>query len=778
MYKSTLNYARLREIISEANSATEEKKVILRDELQKLLAAKYEIAKDKGVLQYHFILSDNESFLRMHKPAKFGDDLTDVRADIKYTNATQKPVRVFARGKTAHGFRNTFPLFDKAGKHIGAMEISFSSDSFQAYMNDIGHIHTHFLVLKDVFETKSWERDDLVLKYVQSAESPDYMITIKGIHSIEKCIDENRVRLVPVRQEIDSKILLGKKFSSYVEHYDHVDMFSFIPIKNLKDKTVAWVASYEKSPFILSTLKDMLIVRLIGLLFSSLLIYFILQLIRSKKSIELLHERMELAFKGNKDGIWDWNLLDNSIYFSPRWKEMLGYSDSELPNEFSTLEKYIHPDDLKEAQASIKENIDGETEYYEGVHRLKHKDGHWVWIRDRGKTLYDSSGKAIRMLGTHTDITYEHKTQEELQKFQAILENAPISIVITDLDGAIEYVNPWFTKITGYTLKEAVGQNPRILKTEYHSSEEYDKLWSDITHDKAWSGIFENQKKNGEHYWESAIISPVHNAKGEVINYLGIKEEISKEVYLKQQLEEKEEIMIAQSRHAAMGEMISMIAHQWRQPITVISMVANNLLADVEFDEVEAQSVQKSAKKVLLQTHHLSKTIDDFKNFFRPNKKLEIMLINDVIEENLGIIGKSLENNNIAVEKEYAVKTPIATYSRELLQVLINIFKNAKEALVENRVKDPVIMVRTHEDAQYVYISICNNGKGIDPEIVAKIYDPYFSTKDEKVGTGLGLYMSKTIIEKHLNGTIKAQNIKEGGVCFEISLPKQRVSKK
>jgi len=132
-----------------------------------------------------------------------------------------------------------------------------------------------------------------------------------------------------------------------------------------------------------------------------------------------------------------------------------------------------------------------------------------------------------------------------------------------------------------------------------------------------------------------------------------------------------------------------------------------------------------------------------------------------------------LENNNISIEKSYKSDTPILIYARELLQVFINLFKNAKEALVENEIKSPLISVDTREDETHIYISICDNGKGIDPAIISKIYDPYFSTKDEKIGTGLGLYMSKTIVEKHLDGMIKAQNIKEGGICFEISLPKK-----
>ena len=238
-----------------------------------------------------------------------------------------------------------------------------------------------------------------------------------------------------------------------------------------------------------------------------------------------------------------------------------------------------------------------------------------------------------------------------------------------------------------------------------------------------------------------------------------------------QKVQDKEDMIIAQSRHAAMGEMISMIAHQWRQPITAIAMGANNIILDVELDELKPESAKKSALAISEQTQHLSKTIDDFKNFFRPNKHIDKVFVNDIIEESFHIIGKSLENNGIAVKKIYSSKVEISLFSRELLQVLINIIKNAKEALIDNNIEDPLITIKTNDRDENIDISICNNGKGIDDEIMKSIFEPYFTTKSEKTGTGLGLYMSRTIVQKHLHGTLLAKNIESGGVCFNISIP-------
>lgn len=141
-----------------------------------------------------------------------------------------------------------------------------------------------------------------------------------------------------------------------------------------------------------------------------------------------------------------------------------------------------------------------------------------------------------------------------------------------------------------------------------------------------------------------------------------------------------------------------------------------------------------------------------------------------ILDETFKIMGKSLENNNVAVEQELLYDEFVQVYSRELLQVFINIIKNAKEVLVEKEV-NRLISIKTFEDDQFAVIQICDNGGGIEDSIKEKIFEPYFSTKSEKTGTGLGLYMSKTIVEKHLEGLLEVENT-EDGACFLIKLPK------
>lgn len=256
--------------------------------------------------------------------------------------------------------------------------------------------------------------------------------------------------------------------------------------------------------------------------------------------------------------------------------------------------------------------------------------------------------------------------------------------------------------------------------------------------------------------------------------YTALLDEIEENKKAHEQIKAQDKLIMVQSRHAAMGEMISMIAHQWRQPLSVIAMQANNILADLEFDELQAHTLNKEMNDILHQTQHLSKTIDDFREFFRPGKNKEECLAQDVMEECFTIIGKSLENNNIEILKNYQNDRLLLIYSRELLQVLVNIVKNAKDVLVEKKETDRQLSVEIFEKKleknQYLQISITDNAGGVKEELQHKIFEPYFSTKGVQSGTGLGLYMSKLIIEKHMNGKIAVHNINDGAQ-FTIQLP-------
>ncbi len=232
----------------------------------------------------------------------------------------------------------------------------------------------------------------------------------------------------------------------------------------------------------------------------------------------------------------------------------------------------------------------------------------------------------------------------------------------------------------------------------------------------------------------------------------------------------KDQLMLRSARQAQMGEMLSMIAHQWRQPLSSISTITGNLLVFAELDNYNKEQFQEMLSSINEHAQFLSRTINDFRNFFNPNKQKESIMLEDIMEQTISIIGRSMEYKSIKLERDYQLKEPMVTYPNELTQVFLNILKNAQDVIVEKKTPSPSIKIKGYQQGENQVIEIHDNAGGIPEENMDKIFDPYFSTKDEKQGTGLGLYMSKLIIEKHCNGDLSVEN-ENNGAKFIITMP-------
>ena len=237
---------------------------------------------------------------------------------------------------------------------------------------------------------------------------------------------------------------------------------------------------------------------------------------------------------------------------------------------------------------------------------------------------------------------------------------------------------------------------------------------------------------------------------------------------LQKELEDKDRILIAQSRSAAMGDMINMIAHQWKQPLAVLSMDVNNIKVDLELNEFDISNLEESLNCMEEQIIHQSTTIDDFRDFFKPNKEKTLILVDIPLDNTIELISKSLESHSITLSKKYQHIEPVKIYPNELMQVVINLLKNAKEALIEKEIENKEIYLDSCIKDGKVNIIIEDNAGGINNDIINKVFNPYFTTKEANNGTGIGLHISKTIIEKHFGGEIKVEN-GEKGARFTIS---------
>jgi signal transduction histidine kinase len=243
-------------------------------------------------------------------------------------------------------------------------------------------------------------------------------------------------------------------------------------------------------------------------------------------------------------------------------------------------------------------------------------------------------------------------------------------------------------------------------------------------------------------------------------------------------LKEKDRIMYQQAKMASMGEMLENIAHQWRQPLSVISSEASGIKVKKEFDILDEEELLNTMDNITQTTQHLSNTIDDFRNFFKPQIEKEIFNIESSIEKTLNIIGKKLASRDFIVIKNVGKNLKVDGFESELVQVFMNIISNTIDATVLKNIQQRYLFIDIFEDNNNVVISIKDSAGGIPKDIINKIFDPYFTTKHKSNGTGIGLYMSEEIIVKHFYGEIIAQNITYEyenqeliGVEFKIILP-------
>lgn len=241
-----------------------------------------------------------------------------------------------------------------------------------------------------------------------------------------------------------------------------------------------------------------------------------------------------------------------------------------------------------------------------------------------------------------------------------------------------------------------------------------------------------------------------------------IREEVAKN-------RKKDSIMIHNSKLAQMGEMMSLIAHQWRQPLSAISATSTGLHVKIELGKYDEKFFLSSLEKIEEYVKHLSATIDDFTNFFKPAKKREETTTGYLIERALFIMSASLRKNSIDVMVENSAPDPFSTHPNEVIQVLINLIKNAENILVKREIEKPIISITAYEKNRHHYIEVSDNAGGIDEAIIDKIFEPYFTTKNAKESTGLGLYMAKFIIEESCSGKLSVVNGREGAV-FTIRL--------
>lgn len=375
-----------------------------------------------------------------------------------------------------------------------------------------------------------------------------------------------------------------------------------------------------------------------------------------------------------------------------------------------------------------------------------------------------------------SDITERKQYEYKLKEALTVFENTHDGIIITDDTGKILNVNSSFEAVSGYTKEEVLYKNPNILKSDVHDEDFYKSFWKDLKQTGAWEGEFINKKKNGELWSEWLVVNEVRNKEGTLTNYIGIFHDTTKLKNQEKELKKKEEILYHQSKMAAMGEMIENIAHQWRQPLSVISSISTGILVLNEIGNFNKEDALKDLKTINKTAQFLSKTIDDFRNFLRNDKNKQPFIVRDALQRTLDIVKSKLRNRNIEVITNMP-DLKINGYENELIQVFMNIINNARDILETKEEQEKYIFIDGYEKNGEIIITIKDNAGGVPETIIEKIFEPYFTTKHKTQGTGIGLYMSEKIIHAHMGGQLSVSNetftYKDHsytGACFKIVL--------
>ncbi len=492
----------------------------------------------------------------------------------------------------------------------------------------------------------------------------------------------------------------------------------------------------------------------------------------TREALKRGEERFDLAMRGANDGLWDWDLVDNTVYYSPRWKEMLGHSPDEIgtsPEEWSSR---LHPDERDAVLAAVEAHLRGETPHLEAEFRFRHKDGHYLWMLSRGMVVKDAFGKAVRVVGTHTDTTQRMELKRNLAQFKRALDEHAI-VSITDVNGAITYANDKFCEVAGYAREELIGRNHRILKSGLHPDGYYAELWHTIASARTWTGELCNRSRDGRCYWVLASISPILGVDGRPEQYIAILADISRIKEVENALIQAKEA--AEIASKAKSEFLANMSHEIRTPMNgVLGMINLALDTPLNDEQQEYLGLARSSADALL--HILNDILDLSKiEAGRLDIHMDLIELGHLLRE----LGRFFEPRcrekglGFAIRFDPSLPGSLMADPVRLRQVLTNLLSNALKFTHAGNILLDVRRVAT-PSGEAVRYAVRDTGIGIPREQQAHVFES-FTQADGSItrrygGTGLGLTISNRLA-RLMGGHMGLESQPGQGSEFFLVLP-------
>ncbi len=474
-------------------------------------------------------------------------------------------------------------------------------------------------------------------------------------------------------------------------------------------------------------------------------------------------ERYRTLVESSHAFFWEFDLSAwRFTYVGKHAYDLLGYPiDDWYKENFWT--EHIHEEDRKDSIEFCMEQTrlskDHSFEY-----RMIAADGSILWIYDSVRVInIDDNGQKM-LRGIMIDITDQKYAENRIHKLSSAVENSPVTVIITDSEGNIEYANPKFTQLTGYSIEETVGKKPCILMPDKVSHEKYTALWKTITSGNEWRGEFCDKKQNGEQYWVSASISPVKSDRGGITNLIIIKDDITER-------KKMEEALLQSEKLKSVGTITAGVAHEFNNILAVISGKIQLLVMDYE-DDKELTKELRSIMKATDDGEEISSNMLKFALTESVPTELESLVINDIINQSIRFTMPRWKNQSQAKGISYHLYTEgmnsessILCNPTEIREVFINIIYNALDAMPNGG----NISFNTWDDVDTVFVSVADNGEGMTAEVEKRVFDPFFTTK-LAIGTGLGMSTAYGIITRHY-GEIVVQSERGKGTIFTLQFP-------
>jgi len=488
-----------------------------------------------------------------------------------------------------------------------------------------------------------------------------------------------------------------------------------------------------------------------------------------------------------KDDCWVVTHVTSSV---SQW----GYEPTFFLDDDEAVKEVFHKEDMKRVRDDLTLAVKAGKKQINQQYRIYKTDGSIAWVSDYTQVIENAKGEPIELIGYLVDITQD-KEKEVL--YSGIINTTTEGFWLLDDNLKIIDVNYSLCAMLGFTRNEMIGKNPFdfIHSSDHELCQSQADLIDDIS-SRIYEITFKTKEGSVLHTLTNA--TTMYDQSGNIKTF-AFMTDISKQKQIEDDLRrrqesieelnnsleskiseeveknrEKDQMMYQQSRLASMGEMIGNIAHQWRQPLNIMALVMQDIYISDQLGNLTSKKVEDSYEKSNNLLQYMSQTIDDFRNFFKQGDESAQFSVKEAIDTVYNLVNTNLSYNQIECNIDVRHDSQVFGGLNEFKQVLINIINNAQEAINTYEKSNKQINILITQKNENAVVSISDMGGGISTNVMQKIFDPYFTTKEQTQGTGLGLYMSKQIIENSMCGSLTAKNINNGAE-FTITLPLKKV---